>query len=192
MNNLSPLELNTIHSDYYIKLQSHLHNTNNERVGELGISILDENIKDIQAAADKLEPVSTKTINSFQLTYDGYIYEQNIKPFDRTPFIIWGRIALVDRFYIYPPFRKKGYGRQTIKLLITALKEIYHVDFIILKPYPLFGSEDESITERVPTKKYIAERINSLVPFYESIGFKTQKVNKQFYQCLCLLDYIDL
>lgn len=186
MGQLSFLELKTVYVGSHVKLDCFLKNGQDVTVGELSVYLFDDNFSDIKTATSNLDKIDRDTLNSFTLTFDGFIYDEFIKPFKQTPYSIWGRIALLESLYIYPEHRKSGYGKQVLKMLSRTLKDVYLVDFVVLKPYPLFASGDESIIEEVPIKRVIAEHIKKLVSFYESFGFKTQRVNKQHYQCLCL------
>ena len=179
----------------YIHIISDLKCVNNKgkdtKVGELQIYLFEEEREDINIAGDLIDRVTFDTIQNFNIIerWEGYSMDQKDKsPFSKIPFSIWGRVAVIDRLYIFPSFRNMNFGTESLTSTIQFLKDILNTEFIILKAYPIWNSLNGGSQEPKLNENEINKRIKKLVNYYEKFGFKTyRKKDNEVYQCKRLL-----
>jgi|GEM_PF-2232328 len=105
---------------------------------------------------------------------------------EKVGFIAYDKIAIVPlyvihSFYIYPPYRNKGYGRRLLNYACEHLK-LHGANKIYLQPGPFELTEDGYIDNSVSSSEV---QLQWLVNFYKKHQFV--KTNKALSYCAALL-----
>lgn len=97
-------------------------------------------------------------------------------------FLVYGRVAYLDRISIDKEFRGNGYGTLAIKDIFLYLRKYLLVDFILLFPYPF---EWDKVAEESKNETLISQDTEKVISFYKRLGFEfTYGVLHEPYLCL--------
>lgn len=95
--------------------------------------------------------------------YDNHNNRVGFVSYKKIPITSW---YIIHSLYVYPKFRRKGYGSALIKQMCKLLKDL-HATRIYIQPGPF------ELNNKPPIKgNSYKEKMKELIKFYKKLGFK--------------------